>query len=344
LEKGSGSALKTLCEVLKFTRVNVRSIPAHLARIAVAEQVEVPREVLEALATKADGDLRAAVRDLESLCVGRNKVTLADLGALGPRDTTSTLFDLVRHVLKGKRLDEVRREVWGVDATPEDLALWVDENLPKEYKDPVDLANGYDMLSRADVFLGRTRSTQNYGLWSYAGELSTLGVMTARTREYRDFVPFGFPQWLSKMGRTKGLRQTKDQLAESLGRATHSSKRKARMEQVEVFQALFASDREFAVEQTYHMELEDEEVVLLLGESATAKAVKEIRAEVEARKPLEDGPVSRKGLFAKAEAEEDTDDAAGPSAPAAKASKAGGDEDEGSAKKPVPGAGQKRLF
>jgi replication factor C large subunit len=347
LQKGSGSSLRTLCEEIKFQRVNVRSIPAALGRIAAAEGVTVDREVLEAIAVKAEGDLRAAVRDFESIAIGRKHVTVKELGSLGQRDTVGSMFDLVRHVLKGRKLDDVRKEVWSVDATPEDLALWVDENMPKEFRDPEDLVRGYHMLSRADLFLGRTRSTQNYGLWSYAGELATLGVMTSRQREYHNtgYVPFGFPQWLSKMGRTKGMRQAKDELALVLGRATHTSKRKSRLEMVESFTFLFQNDREFAVEQTLELDLDDEQLALLLGDQANAKLVKEIRSAVDARTPVFP-PVAP----AKTKALPDEDDEDAPTPPAKKAKLAdeddeGGDGDEDEApKKPVPKPGQKGLF
>ena len=348
LQKGSGSSLRALCEEIKFQRVNVRSIPAALGRIAAAEGVTVDREVLESIAVKAEGDLRAAVRDFESIAIGRKHVTIKELGSLGQRDTVGSMFDLVRHILKGRKLEDVRKEVWSVDATPEDLALWVDENMAKEYRDPEDLVRGYQMLSRADIFLGRTRSTQNYGLWSYAGELATLGVMTARQREYPGggYTPFGFPQWLSKMGRTKGMRQAKDELALVLGRATHTSKRKSRLEMVESFTALFQGDREFAVEQTLQLDLDDEQVALLLGDHATAKLVKEIRAAVEARTPAFP-PVKTKALPA-----DDDDDAPAPQPfPKAKVlpkddaeGDADGDGEDEAPKKPTPKPGQKGLF
>jgi len=337
LEKGSGSPLKTLTELLKFTRVNVRSIPPALARIAHEEGVTVDRDVLEAIAVRADGDLRAAVRDLESLCVGRTRVTMKEAASLGSRDTTSTLFDLVRHVLKGRKLEDVRKETYSVtDATPEDLVLWVDENLPREYKDPHDLVAGYDMLSRADRFLGRTKSTQNYGLWAYASELSTLGVTAVRQTEYHGYEPYGFPQWLSKMGRTKGLRGTKDELALHLGHATHSSKRKARLEQVEPFSLMFRSDREFAVQQSHQLELADEEIVLLLGPEATAGTIKEIRAAVEALEAQADE--ARK-------AKPKTDDEGRPeAAPLTPLKRAVETSDEDKPVRPTPKAGQKGLF
>jgi replication factor C large subunit len=287
----------------------------------------VDREVLEHIAIRSEGDLRAAVRDLESIAFGRTHVTMEHTKSLGTRDTTGSLFDLMRHILKGRKLDDVRKEVWDVDATPDDLVLWVDENMAKEFKDPKDLVAGYEMLSRADIFLGRTRSTQDYALWAYASELGTLGVMASRSREYRDFVPFGFPQWLSKMGRTKGLRQTKDRLAETLGRATHASKRKTRTEQVETFAALFQMDREFAVAQAQEMDLTDEEVVLLLGPEATGKAVQEIRAAVAAANAPPEGEAETPKRKAKADVET-FDDGPAPEKPA----------------KPKPGVGQKGLF
>lgn len=334
LQKGSGSSLRTLCEEIKFQRVNVRSIPAALARIAQLEGIQVDRDVLESLAVKADGDLRAAVRDLQSISIGRTKLTVRDLGSMGARDTTTSLFDLVRHVLKGRKVEEVRREVWDADATPEDLVLWIDENLPKEYKDPVDLVAGYEKLSRADLFLGRTRRTQNYGLWSYAGEMATLGVMMARTKEYHAFVPFGFPAYLSKMGRTKGARQAKDELAVLLGRATHASKRKTRTDQVETFAYLFRNDREFAVHQTGELELDDEQVALLLGDAASAKTLKEIRAAVDAKLGVAaDEAKARRKAASSGEAPDD----------GGQPENADAVVDEKPAR-PKPGAGQKGLF
>ncbi len=280
LTKGSGAALKALADTLKFTKVNVRSIPKALGRIAQEEGIRVQHEVLQAIADKAEGDLRAAVRDLESICLGRTEVTVQDLASLGPRDTTANIFDVVRHILKGTQLSRLRREVMDVDATPEDMVMWVDENLAKEYKDPRDLVAGYEMLSKADRFLGRTRRTQNYRLWAYASDLATGGVMAVREREYRGFTPFGFPQYLSKMARSRGVRATNNLLAEHLGKATHCSKRKARLFMLEPFRALFAQDEEFAAIQTFEMEITDDEVAVLLGKKATAKEVKAIRAKV----------------------------------------------------------------
>lgn len=283
LTKGSGASLKSLAETLKWGRVNVRSIPKALENICRAENKRVDRAVLEAIAAKAEGDLRAAVRDLESLCAGRDEVTVQALESLGQRNRSGTMFDLVKHVLKQRPLKDLRAEAMDVDATPEDYVLWIDENLPKEYVHPEDLVAGYEMLSRADVFLGRTRRKQNYRLWAYAGDLATLGVSAVRQHPGpRGFVPFGFPQWLSKMSRSKGLRGTKNRLADHLGQATHQSRSKARLYQVEPFTQVFAVDEEFQVHQSLELELEDDEIAVLVEAKAKDKAVAHIRERVKA--------------------------------------------------------------
>jgi hypothetical protein len=143
------------------------------------------------------------------------------------------------------------------------------------------------------------------------------------------------------------MRQAKDELALVLGRATHTSKRKSRLEMVEAFTVLFQTDREFAVEQTLALDLDDEQVALLLGDQANAKLVKEIRAAVEARAPVFPPLTPAK---TKALPDEDDEDAPAPlpvkKAKAADAADEGErDGDDGEApKKPTPKPGQKGLF
>ena len=62
---------------------------------------------------------------------------------------------------------------------------WISENLPKEYLKYKDLANGYDYLSKSDVFLGRVFRRQYFGLWRYASALMTAGTALAKEEKYR---------------------------------------------------------------------------------------------------------------------------------------------------------------
>ena len=86
-----------------------------------------------------------------------------------------------------------------LDESPEDLINWVDENLPLAYGGE-DLWQGYERLARADVFLGRVRIRQNYGLWRYASYLMTGGVQSAKAAASARLRGFPAPQPVAAHG------------------------------------------------------------------------------------------------------------------------------------------------
>lgn len=241
-----GSALRSLALQVKFTRVNRRLIPNVLARVAKAEGVEVSREVLEAVAERSGGDLRAAVNDLQALALGVKAVKADVVASLGDRDGRATLFDAVSRVLKVRDYRAAREAVHDLDETPEGVLLWIDENLPREYAERADLARGFDALARADVYLGRVRRRQYYGLWSYASDLMTAGVALAKDRPYHGYTPVQFPTYLRRMGASKGMRETRDSLARKLGGLLHLSMRSTRTDVVPALRVVAKRHRSFA--------------------------------------------------------------------------------------------------
>src|SRR6266568_2956719 len=112
------------------------------------------------------------------------------------------VLDVIVEILRSGDARRAREAVRDLDETPEDLILWIDQNLAHEFGRPDDLARGYDVLSRADVFLGRVRRRQSYGLWSYARELMSSGVAVARRGRARGG-QLEFPYYLIQMARSR---------------------------------------------------------------------------------------------------------------------------------------------
>ena len=168
LVKGGGEGFKTLCEIIHFYEVNAYQIVELLKRICREENITADGKLLQLVADRSKGDVRSAVNDLQSLCVDRKTVDLQSLDVLGYRDRDKIIFDALRDVFKTGSISESRRVLDGVDVEPETFLLWVAENLPREYRAVDDLAKGYDMVAKADVFFGRVYQRQYYGLWSYA--------------------------------------------------------------------------------------------------------------------------------------------------------------------------------
>jgi len=73
---------------------------------------------------------------------------------------------------------------YGVDETPEDLIHWVDENLPRSLKDGA-LARAFQVLRRADVYLGRTRKETKLRPMEIRCRTDDLGINVV-SRQNRD--------------------------------------------------------------------------------------------------------------------------------------------------------------
>jgi len=247
-----------------------------LEHICIQENITVAPEVIKAITHQAQGDIRSAINDLQSLCQGRTHVAKEACTQLSTRDRKSELFQGIRKILKARNITHARRAARELGETPEFLALWIDENLPREYRDTQDLYRGFRYLSAGDVFLGRARKYQHYHLWSYAHDLLSGGVAVAKKRYYPGFTRYSFPTWLTEMGKSRNTRAVRDSIAKKLGRECHMSIHKTRAF-LPFFQKLVSSDAQYAAHMTHLLELTDQEVLFLLGSDRTK--YKEIRQE-----------------------------------------------------------------
>ena len=277
------SSFKTLAQTIRFQGVGARSIRPVLRRIAAAEHMEVDEKAIDVIAERTSGDLRAAINDLQALSMGRNYIGEDDVDAVGKRDNRVTMYDAVRTILKSDNVRAARKAAQETDEDPEFLLLWLSENVPLEYKELPDLARGMHAIARADLFLNRARRTQNYRMWAYATDMMSAGVATAKDREYRYYTQYRFPLWLSTMGRTRVMRQTKASLSRKLRHHCHTSDSIARDELIPFYRMMFDADGAFAVDQTYRLDLKEAEVAMLIGDTRDGKRVSMLMEAVEAR-------------------------------------------------------------
>jgi len=262
------TTLKKLCHVIRFQKIRVPTIEKALIGIIHSEGLEVEREALEIIAKRADGDLRAAINDLQALSKMGGRITHEMTENMGFRDNFITLHDALSKIFNGTNTD-VRKTAWDLNETPDSLLTWLDENLPHAYRDPEDLVRGYEALSRADVYLGRVRRRQYYRLWAYANDMMTAGIALAKNSIYHHYTRYQFPSWILKMSRTKGMRRSRNELARKIGKMCHSSIKDSRLELLPVVRTLFRSSEDrnfdFAINMTDRLELSLEEIAFLLG-------------------------------------------------------------------------------
>lgn len=269
------SSLKRLCKSIKFQGIHEDAMKNILRTIAAREGVNVSTDVLDVIVQRAAGDLRSAINDLESLAIGKRTVTSEATRSLGYRDREVTIFPVIEEILRSGDAKRARDAARGLDESPEDLLLWVDQNLGHEYSRTDDLVRGYEALSRADIFLGRARRRQMFGLWSYAKELMSSGVAVARKGRGRGG-QLEFPYYLIQMARSRAQRGARNSLARKLAIHLHVSQTLVLDEILPTIRALFAGDEELRIAMTAQLALDERELAFLLGEPESSHAVKHL--------------------------------------------------------------------
>src|SRR6267143_3877216 len=273
------SSLRSLCRTIKFKSIHPSSAKAVLRQVAKGEGIEVPDVVIEYIADHCDGDLRAAINDLELVARGESVIPTKAVESIGARDRESSVYAALEEIFRSGDARRAKESARNLDESPEDLILWIDENLPTDYRRPDDLERGFRALGRADEYLARTRRRQQYGLWAYASDLMTMGVSAAREGRVGGG-QFFFPQWLMKQSRARGRRQVRNALAAKLGRHLHMSRRTVLTDALPAFRTLYGSDGDFKVAATLDLDLDEKEVAFLLDEKEDSHAVRHLMERV----------------------------------------------------------------
>ncbi len=283
------SAIKTDTIQLTFKTPPVNTIMKALKRICISEKVEISDEALDRIAKSSNGDIRAAVRDLESLALGKSVVTVEDTDDLSGRIVKKNMYDLLKVIFWNADATAARQMARDVDEEPGMVMLWVDENLPRQYPDTGDLYRGYGKLSRADVFLGRVSKRQYYGMWSYASDMMTSGVCVARMTNKKSNEWFKNPSYLTKMSRSKGVRQTKAVLCQKLADHLHTSTKRISQDVLPPLKLIMERDPELCASLINDAGLDAEDIAFILNtkvdSAVVTKAIDAAAAMKETNKP-----------------------------------------------------------
>ena len=216
--------LRTKSLLVEFGPVNNAAMVTVLQKIFQTEKVNADENIVKALARRSGGDLRGAIIDAQVLAsVG---VTMQALETLHERLHTESIMQALVKILKSTDPQVALTALDSVDEDIDETMLWIDENMPKEYKGN-DLVRGFEALSRADVFRGRIRRWQYWRYLAYVSTLITAGVAVAKDKKSGEFVQYSRTQRLLKYWMAKQKYAKRQAVAKKLGHATHCSSKKA---------------------------------------------------------------------------------------------------------------------
>ncbi len=288
------SSIKTHTLQVKFYRPRASQTVPLLAAIARDQGIGFDEGALHAIAENSEGDIRAAVRDLQSLASGRERLTVDDVQHLSERSSRSDMFGLMAAVLRGSDPAKARRAMSEVDETPETVILWMDENMPRDYREPGDLMRGYERLSRADIYLGRVRRRQYYGFWAYASAMMSFGLNEARHGKPAARERFRFPSYLMSMSRSKSSRAMKNALAAKVGRHCHRSASQSRQDILPSLSLMMRHSLPLRSSMAKSLELDAEELAFLLDSPVDSEEVKSALSEAPVEQKQQPAAAKRK--------------------------------------------------
>jgi len=268
-------ALRDACKAIQFRSIRATTVASFLRNICREEGMDCEPEALMKIAENAGGDLRSAVNDLQA-AAGGSKLSLEDV-ATSERDAKASIFKVLDSIFKGDSPTEALRSSYSLDESPEDLVHWIDENLPQVYRGE-DLFRGMESLSRADVFLGRVRRRQNYGLWRYATFFMTGGIQAAGREGRRGYIAFKPPSLWRRLGQTRRARNVRDSAASKVARHCHVGTSFARFELMDFIGSLLKG-KKIAAQVAATLDLNADEIALLIKSTPSTKKVQAIFEE-----------------------------------------------------------------
>jgi replication factor C large subunit len=215
--------LLKICKVFKFDPIEPSDMVAVIREIAAAHDSTFSDDVLEGIADRAGGDLRAAISDLETLFVsGRT----SDVG-LPSRDVRREVREAFGRLFMTTDPEAAKRVVSELDIDHNQLLLWLEENVHLHLTTPEELAQGLEYLSLADLSLGRIWKRQNWKLLAYVYDFLAVGVSTSRKVTPYRCVEYSQPSWPMLIWRGNRKRDKESDLLLKLSRIASVSKRRA---------------------------------------------------------------------------------------------------------------------
>jgi len=239
-------SLRPLCELIEFKKLPVFLISSFLTNVLKKENIKFDKEVVEFISKNSNGDLRAALNDLDAV-IDKGIAIREDIELLEERNHGADIFSSMQKIFQSKNRNEVLSALDNLDMDFDTACLWISENIPNAYKTPEEIAKSYEAMSRSDVFMGRINRRQYQGFFYYANLLATAGVSVSGIKKETSFVKYNKPSKIMKLFETKSYRDIIKSIAKKVSVITHTSRKTAEKDYINMLRIMFKSKNKQAL-------------------------------------------------------------------------------------------------
>jgi replication factor C large subunit len=246
--------------MIEYKAISALEQAAYLKKICEKEGIKIDEDAINHLARVSQGDLRAALTDLENVSSLKKKITRKDVEETSDREREDTIINSLLKVFKTTNPDIAITAYDRIEEDIDKIFMWLDANLAKEYTKAEDIANAYENLSLADVYFGRIRRWQYYRYYVYIYNLLSVGIAISKTEKNPEFVQYKPSDRILKIWIANQKNAKKKAIAEKIAEKTHTSTKEA-IQNMQYIRMIFKnSNKKFIDKNSEHFKLEKEEV------------------------------------------------------------------------------------
>jgi len=214
------SSLRSKCKLVEMKALNFQEILDLLKKVSEKEGIKTTPEFLKQISIKSQGDVRAALNDLQSYSRGEDLLVDAE----EKRDVEENIFNILRRIFKERSdfLNIFDNSSMSLD----EILLWIEENIPKEYKNEA-LAKAYHALGNADVFRGRIYLNQSWRFLIYQNIFQSAAISYAKSQASQGFTKYERPKRILKIWLNNQKQEKKKSIAKKYAKFVHCSTKRA---------------------------------------------------------------------------------------------------------------------
>lgn len=221
------NSLRQKSVMIEFKTVNILAMIQHLKEICKKEKITIEGDALTLLSRKNQGDLRAALNDLENISSSNKNIKKENIEDTSEREREDTIVNALLKIFKTKDPAIALRAFDNVDEDIDKIFLWIDENVSKEYTKIQDLVNAYNQLSEADVIFGRIRRWQYYRFYVYIYDILSAGIALSKHEKNPNYVKYTPTSRILKIWMANQKNAKRKSIAKKLALNTHTSAKSA---------------------------------------------------------------------------------------------------------------------
>lgn len=207
-------------KLVEMKPLSILTITEILKDVNDKEKLNKSMSFLTQIAIKSQGDVRAALNDLQSYALTEN--IFVDVQE--KRDTEEDIFIILKKLFKERNdflnlFDSTKMSI-------DEIFLWIEENIPREYRNE-SLAKAYYALSNADVFRGRIYKDQSWRFLIYQNIFQSAGISYAKTAPSQSFTRYEKPKRILKIWLHNQKVAKKKTIAKKFAHSVHCSTKRA---------------------------------------------------------------------------------------------------------------------